>query len=213
MPKLISETNTPKAEKQIRDAFGMLTNRGYFPPKAETHYEHGQWWIFHPPTGRAWSVSDAWPGVHHSGIDFEELEEGEELSNILDIFKKKRPSPEEEKRRREEIRFRERDIKKRIEARGFIKEQIAKGNRASFAVNRFEDDVGMVTSLINSLYKLGAKRVDVYGVYREPDGKDHADTLYIDFPTSAQARAAGHLARSWADEASIEGKTLRLWWD
>jgi hypothetical protein len=220
MPKkLISETNTEKAEGQIKEAFGLLTGREYFPPEAQTVYEYGQWWVVHPPTSRAWSVVDAVPGVHHTGIAFEELEEGEELNgmtlgDILDIFKRRKPTGEEFRRAHERARsIRERERTKRIEAKGFLEEQIAKGNQRPFASNRFDTDVESVMSLVNSMYRAGAKKVDVYNVYREPDGNDHADTLMIDFPSVAQARFAMNLARSHADEAIVKGKTLRLWWD
>lgn len=211
--KLISETNTQKAEGQIKEAFGLMTGREFFPPGAQTVYEHGQWWVVHPPTGRAWSVMDAEPGVHHTGLDFQELE-SEQLSGILDIFKKKHPTGEQFRKAYEKAKaLREKEKTKRIEARRFLEEQIARGNRRPFASNRFEDDVESVLGLVNSMYRAGARRVDVLGVIREPDGKDHADTLMVDFPSASQARFAMNLARTHADEAVVEGRTLRLWWD
>lgn len=213
--KLLSETNHPKVEGQIKNAFGMMTERDYFPPQAQTVYEHGQWWVVHPPTGRVWSVVDAYPGVHHTGLDFDELEAGsEELSGILDFFRRRHPTGEEFRRAYERAKaLREKEKTKRIEARKFLDEQIARGNRKPLASRRFEGDVESVLSLVNSLYRAGARRVDVYGVIREPDGNDHADTLMVDFPSASQARFAMNLARTRADEASVTGRTLMLRWD
>jgi hypothetical protein len=210
MPKLISETNTAKAEGQIKKAFGLKTGYEYFPPNTDLFFEQGQWWVVHTPSGRTWSVVDAVPGIN--GIDFEEIDRG--MEGILDIFKRrKHPTGEEFRRAYEKAKsLREQEKKKRIEARRFLEEQIARGNRRPFATKRFRDDVESVLSLVNSLYRSGARRVDVLGVIREPDGKDHADTLMVDFPSSSQARFAMNLARTQADEASVEGKTLRLWW-
>jgi hypothetical protein len=213
--KPISETNTGKAEGQIKAAFGMMTGREYFPPQAETVYEHGQWWVVHPPTARVWSVVDTTPGIHHTGLDFDELESSsEDLSGILDIFRRRHPTGEQFRKAYEKAKaLREKEKTKRIEARRFVEEQISRGNRKPLASRRFEGDVESVLSLINSLYRAGARRVDVYGVIREPDGNDHADTLLVDFPSSSQARFAMNLARTRVDEANVKGRTLMLRWD
>jgi hypothetical protein len=212
MAKLISETNTKKVEEKIRNAFSLKTTYGYFPPDTDLFFEHGQWWITHLPTGRTWSVVDAEPGVGHTGLDFEEVSEGTE--GILDIFRRRHPTGEEFRKAYEKAKaLREKEKTKRIEARRFVEEQIARGNRKPLASGRFEGDVESVLSLINSLYRAGARRVDVYGVIREPDGNDHADTLMVDFPSSSQARFAMNLARTRVDEASVKGRTLMLRWD
>jgi len=214
MPKLISETNTEKVKGKIKEAFGMMTGRDFFPPEAETIYEHGQWWVVHAPTGRAWAVMDANPGIHHTGLDFTELREESALSGILDIFRRRHPTGAQYRKAYEKAqKLREQEKAKRINARRFLEEQIARGNRRPFATSRFEDDVESVLSLVNSLHRAGARRVDVLGVIREPDGNDHADMLVVDFPSSAQARYAMNLARTHADEASVEGRTLRLRWE
>lgn len=211
--KLLSETNTPKVEGLIKGAFGAMTGQGYFPPQAETVYEQEQWWVVHPPTGRIWSVVDASPGVGHTGLDFEEVSEGEELSGILDFFRRRHPTGAEFRKAYEKAKsLREKEKTKRIEARRFLDEQLARGNRKPLAAQRFEGDVESVRSLVDSLYRAGARRVDVYGVIREPDGNDHADTLMVDFPSSSQARFAMNLARTRADEASVTGRTLMLRW-
>jgi hypothetical protein len=71
---LISETNTPIADRKIQRAFAAFKGRPSFPSDDyNTWYEHGQWWVVSRWGDETWSVVDAVPGVDHTGIDFEEV--------------------------------------------------------------------------------------------------------------------------------------------
>lgn len=48
------------------------------PAQCQSHFEHGQWWITHPPTGASWSVVDAEGPGTVDGYDFEQISEGED---------------------------------------------------------------------------------------------------------------------------------------
>lgn len=72
--KLISSTNTRKAERIIRGAAAVRFGRG----RTVLFYEHGQWFATirqrgHMLTDEVYSVVDSIPGVDHRGIDFEAL--------------------------------------------------------------------------------------------------------------------------------------------
>jgi hypothetical protein len=41
----------------------------------DVFFEHGQWFVMHVPTGMAWSVVDASPGI--DGFDFEQVCDGD----------------------------------------------------------------------------------------------------------------------------------------
>ena len=81
--KLKSETNTPRMEKRVLDAFeksdiahAIRSNRlGRFRIK----FEHGQWFITDLDSGAQWAVvdaADAYSGI--DGFDFEQVTAGEE---------------------------------------------------------------------------------------------------------------------------------------
>ena len=73
--KLLTETDTPKVEALIRYCVE-------YPESTEghehlTHFEHGQWWVT-CLCGAIWSVVDSYPGILGKGIDFEQIEHGDE---------------------------------------------------------------------------------------------------------------------------------------
>lgn len=69
--KLLSTSNTSKAEKTIRGAAAAKFGRG----KADLVFEHGQWFaiVRGRDDDRYYAVVDALPGIDYRGIDFEAL--------------------------------------------------------------------------------------------------------------------------------------------
>ena len=76
---LRSEMNTDRVHDDIGYAWehheGGLTADLH--PDASFAYEHGQWWAT-CLCGASWSVVDAEPGVKRTGLDFEQIDDGEE---------------------------------------------------------------------------------------------------------------------------------------
>jgi len=73
---LKSETNTPRMEKLIGDAFDIKFP--HLKGDCNVDFEHGQWWVHHIFSGAAWSVVDAeGPGSIY-GFDFEQVSEGDD---------------------------------------------------------------------------------------------------------------------------------------
>lgn len=74
MSRLITSTNAKRALNKIKRA-AKLARLGR---KLQFDYEHGQWWVTDTIAGATWSCVDAYPGIDYSGIDFEQVTEGEE---------------------------------------------------------------------------------------------------------------------------------------
>ncbi len=68
--KMISDTNTRKAERLVMAAARNRLGRGLV-----SVWEHGHWWVERKATGEQWSVSDC---NNNDGFDFEKVTEGEQ---------------------------------------------------------------------------------------------------------------------------------------
>ena len=59
--------------KVLKSAHATLCRRNL-----SAHFEHGQWWIEHQPTGAQWSVCDAEGPSVIGGFVFEQVTEGDD---------------------------------------------------------------------------------------------------------------------------------------
>lgn len=76
---LLSTIDSHAVRESVSAAWDDFAAAHMFDDDVDITYEHGQWWVIALGTGASWSVVDAEPGIGDTGLDFEQVDRGEEL--------------------------------------------------------------------------------------------------------------------------------------